>query len=148
MFFNGAICGIYIGGVKGEEERRVDGPANYGREIGKMVLSLTKTEEEIKADSFLSTPDFVPTEEYITWYEGWTPVTETEVEPILNIRLQKVDFKVTNPLIRAASKIKLVNYLVKVKGFRDYDKIYWRLKYTCNGEEITEYFDIKLYPND
>ena len=120
MFFNGAICGIYIGGVRGEEERRVDGPANYGREIGKMVLSLTKTEEEINADSFLSTPDFVPTEEYITWYEGWTPVIETEVEPILNIRLQKVDFKVTNPLIRAASKIKLVNYLVKVKGFRDY----------------------------
>ena len=120
MFFNGAICGIYIGDVNGEEERRVDGPANYGREIGKMVLSLTKTESEIKADPFLSTPDFVPTEEYITWYEGWTPVAETKVEPILNIRLQKIDIKVTNPLIRAASKIKLVNYLVKVKGYRDY----------------------------
>ncbi len=34
------------------------------------------------------------------------------------------------------------------KGFRDYDKIYWRLRYTCNGEEITEYFDIKLYDYD
>ena len=120
MFFNGAICGIYIGEVKAEAERRVDTPANYGREIGKMVLSMTKTESEIKADPFLSTPDFVTKEEYITWYEGWTPVAETKVEPILNIRLQKVDFKVTNPLIRAASKIKLVNYLVKVKGYRDY----------------------------
>ncbi len=120
MFFNGAICGIYIGEVKAEAERRVDTPANYGREVGKMVLSLTKTEEEIKADPFLSTPDFVTEEDYIVWYDGWTPVKETRVDPILNIKLQKVDLEVTNPLIRAASKIKLVNYLVKVKGFRDY----------------------------
>lgn len=120
MFFNGAICGIYIGDVKGEAERRVDTPANYGREVGKMVLSMTKTEEEIKADSFLSVPDFTTKEDYITWHDGWTPVKETKVEPILNIRLEKVDFKVENPLIRAASKIKLVNYLVKIKGFRDY----------------------------
>lgn len=35
-----------------------------------------------------------------------------------------------------------------VEGFRDYDKIYWRLRYICNGEEITEYFDIKLYDYD
>ena len=120
MFFNGAICGIYIGAVKAEAERRVDTPANYGREIGRMVLSLTKTEKEIKADPFLSTPDFVTEEDYITWHDGWTPVEETKVEPILNIRLEKVDFEVTNPLIRAASKIKLVNYLVKVKSFREY----------------------------
>lgn len=120
MFFNGAICGIYIGDLNTEAERRVDTPANYGREVGKMVLSLTKTEKEIKADPFLSTPDFVTEEDYITWHDGWTPVEETKVEPILNIRLATVEFKVQNPLIRAASKIKLVNYLVKVKGFRDY----------------------------
>lgn len=35
-----------------------------------------------------------------------------------------------------------------VKGFKDYDKIYWMLNYTCNGEAITEYFDIKLYDYD
>ncbi len=35
-----------------------------------------------------------------------------------------------------------------VGGFRDYDKIYWRLRYTCNGEEFAEYFDIKLYDYD
>ncbi len=34
------------------------------------------------------------------------------------------------------------------EGFRDYDKIYWRLRYTCNGKEFTEYFDIKLYDYD
>lgn len=35
-----------------------------------------------------------------------------------------------------------------VKGFKDYDKIYWRLTYICAGETITEYFDIKLYDYD
>lgn len=35
-----------------------------------------------------------------------------------------------------------------VGGFRDYDKIYWRLRYICNNEELTEYFDIKLYDYD
>ena len=36
----------------------------------------------------------------------------------------------------------------QVKGFKDYNKIYWRLVYTCNGEVITEYFDIDLYDYD
>ena len=35
-----------------------------------------------------------------------------------------------------------------VGGFRDYDKIYWRLTYICNGKEYNEYFDIKLYDYD
>lgn len=33
-------------------------------------------------------------------------------------------------------------------GFKNYDKIYWKLNYTCNGTEFTEYFDIKLYDYD
>ncbi len=36
----------------------------------------------------------------------------------------------------------------QTEGFRDYSKLYWRLAYTCNGEAITEYFDIKLYEYD
>ena len=35
-----------------------------------------------------------------------------------------------------------------VCGFRDYDKIYWCLNYTCNDKDFTEYFDIKLYDYD
>lgn len=35
-----------------------------------------------------------------------------------------------------------------VKGFRDYEKIYWKLIYTCNGEVFTDYFDIKVYDYD
>lgn len=35
-----------------------------------------------------------------------------------------------------------------VKGYRDYDKIYWRLSYICGDETINEYFDIDLYDYD
>ena len=34
------------------------------------------------------------------------------------------------------------------EGFRDYDKIYWRLRYICDGESYTDYFAIKLYDYD
>ena len=35
-----------------------------------------------------------------------------------------------------------------VKGFRDYNKIYWKLTYVCGGETFTEYFDVDLYDYD
>ena len=35
-----------------------------------------------------------------------------------------------------------------VGGYRDYDKIYWRLTYVCGGETFAEYFDIDIYDYD
>ena len=35
-----------------------------------------------------------------------------------------------------------------VKGYRDYNKIYWKLTYICDGKEISDYFDIPLYDYD
>ncbi len=35
-----------------------------------------------------------------------------------------------------------------VQGFKDIDKIYWKLSFICNGEEYVDYFDIKLYDYD
>jgi hypothetical protein len=116
MFFNGAIAGIYIGRVDVKADKRVDIAANYGREIGKMVLGLTKTENEIRNDKYLMSLNF--TEEqaeawYIPWYKGWVPAKEKEVAPILNLRLKKVEIPVTNPVIMAAGKLGVVNYLIK-----------------------------------
>lgn len=34
------------------------------------------------------------------------------------------------------------------EGFRDYDKIYWKLGFICNGETYTDHFYIKLYDYD
>ncbi|MGN0447295.1 MAG: hypothetical protein ACI4GC_01965 [Acutalibacteraceae bacterium] len=118
MFFNGAICGIYIGRIPVKADTRLDIAANYGREIGKMTLAMTMSKDEITADEYLMSLNFDAdkTEEtgYVPWYENWTPTDEEELEPIFNIRLKKVEIKVTNPIILAAGKLSLVNHLIKV----------------------------------
>lgn len=117
MFFNGAIAGIYIGRISAPAEKRVDIAANYGREIGKMVLGMTMTESEILADDYLMSLNFSEEEiegyNYVPWYEGWVPAQEAPVDPILNIKLAQVEVHVTNPVIKAAGKLGVVNYLIK-----------------------------------
>ena len=120
MFFNGAIAGIYIGRINANADKRVDIAANYGREIGKMVLGMTMTEEEILADDYLMslnlTGEAIEGRNYVPWYEGWEPVEETELDPILNIKIAQVEIPVTNPVIQAAGKLGVVNYLIKKSG--------------------------------
>ena len=117
MFFNGSIAGIYIGRVSAKADKRVDIAANYGREIGKMVLGMTMTEEEILADDYLMslnlTAEQTEGHNYTPWYEGWVPAEEAQVDPILNIKLSQVEIPVTNPVIKAAGKLGVVNYLIK-----------------------------------
>lgn len=119
MFFNGAICGIYIGRIDAEAEKRVDIAANYGREIAKMTLGMTMTQEEIESNDYLMSLNFTEEEleghDYTPWYEDWIPAEEKAVEPILNIALKEVEMPITNPVIKAAGKLGVVNYTVKVK---------------------------------
>lgn len=35
-----------------------------------------------------------------------------------------------------------------VQGFKNYDKIYWKLSYVCNGKNLTHSFEIKLFDYD
>lgn len=124
MFFNGAICGIYIGrsltgdGVK--TNHRVEISQRYGREIGKMLLALTMSEDEIINDSFLSksddTAEDMANEQYTLWYEDWTPVEETQVEPLLNVTVKSIRLPVTNNVIMLAGKLGLVNHTVLKDG--------------------------------
>ncbi len=117
MFFNGSIAGIYIGRVSAKADKRVDIAANYGREIGKMVLGMTMTEEEILADDYLMSLNLTAEQtegyNYTPWYEGWVPAEESQVDPILNIKLSQIEIPVTNPVIKAAGKLGVVNYLIK-----------------------------------
>lgn len=138
MFFNGAIAGIYIGRINVKADKRVDIASNYGKEIGKMVLGLTKTEAEIRADEYLMSLNFNKEQTegygYTPWYEGWEPVKEVEVAPVLNIRLQKVEIPVTNPVIKVAGKLGVVNYLIKKAGGNYY--VTTEIGYMEMGEDI------------
>ena len=138
MFFNGAIAGIYIGRISAAKaDSRVDTASNYGKELGKMVLGLTMTEKQIKGDPYLKSVEFTAeqTESWYTpWYKGWLPATEKEVAPILNITLKKVEIPVTNPVIKAAGKLGVVNYLIKKSGKNYY--ITTEIGYMEMGEDI------------
>ena len=118
MFFNGAICGIYIGRTPTSDNvelaRRVDISARYGREIGRMLLAMNMTEEEIRRDEFLSvtgdSEEDMNREGYTLWYQNWEPVPFEKVEPLLNVRLKSVKVPVTNNVIQFAGKLRLVNH--------------------------------------
>lgn len=120
MFFQGAIAGIYMArGVTGDgipTSQRVEESQRFGFELARMALSLTLTEEEIKADSYLNCADEiaanVDNDRYTIWYEGWEPVQETEVEPFLNLYLKQVEIPVSNSLIEAVGKLNMANYVV------------------------------------
>ena len=70
---------------------------------------------------------------YTVWYENcetsvpggeydknWTPVTEKELDPILNLKLEEVRIHVKNPLMVLVAKLELVNYKVYKEGINKY----------------------------
>lgn len=125
MFFNGAICGIYIGRRDINTERRVEIPAGYGKEIAQITYAMTMTEDEILADKKLMGFNFTEEqtkgcEGFVLWYENWQKVSEKELEPILNLRLKTVELQATNPIIKVAAKLGLVNYQIKKTADKDY----------------------------
>lgn len=124
MFFNGAIAGIYIDRVDVRSDSRREIADNYGTEIGKMVLGMTMTQQEIEADDYLMSLNFSDEKtegrNYTPWYEGWVPAKQENVEPILNLKLKTVEVTVTNPVIKAAGKLGVVNYIVKTTKDGDY----------------------------
>lgn len=148
MFFNGAICGIYIGRGPTNDSQDMDyrweQSRRYGYEIAKMALALNKTEEEIKADPSLYDEELIAQEmamaeknqgPYTLWCEDWEPVEEVEVDPFFNIRLKTVAVPVTNNLIMMAGKLNLANYSVIKCGFLKY-KVYVEIGYIEFGNQL------------
>lgn len=130
MFFNGAIAGIYEGrGPAGDgvpTKRRYEETVRYGYEIANMALNLTNTVAEIEANmtdkekATMAEEMEIGGDSYTLWYEGWEPVTETVVEPYLNIKIKEAKIQVTNPLIQLVGKLNLVNYAVCKENLKYY----------------------------
>lgn len=136
MFFNGAICAIYMARGASNDgvdfDHRYEQSIRYGRELARLTLAMTKTREEIEADPLLydreeiardtaaSEKNGVP---YTLWCENWSPVQEAEVPPLLNVRLKEVKIPVLNPLIRTVGKLNLVSYQVLRDGSGEYSVV-------------------------
>ena len=123
MFINGAIAGIYMSRGKTNNSqdftRRVQQSARYGNTLGKIALSLTRTEQEIADDEYLSNDAVEEAERavaqrkgnpYYLWYADWTPVRETDVPARLNMQFAQVTVPVTNAFIRIAGRLNLAAY--------------------------------------
>ncbi len=132
MYFSGAIAGIYMSrGVTNNGQvftHRVQQSARYGNELGRIALSLTKTEQEIIDDNYITNDETEAKEraiaeadggKYHLWYEGWEPTTEKELAPVFNIAFREIDVHVTNSFIKIAGKLKLANYDI-LKDGREY----------------------------
>lgn len=130
MFVNGAIAGIYEDrGPSGDgvsTDRRYQQSERYGRELARIALNLTNSVEVIEANlteeekAVMKAEMEEGGEAYTLWYEGWEPVTEKTLDPILNVRISEAQIEVTNPLIQLVGKLNLVNYTVYKDGWFDY----------------------------
>jgi hypothetical protein len=127
MFMNGAIAGIYYGrgltndGV--DTGRRYGQAVRYGHEMGNIALNLTKTYDEISASADWYTIKKEQAEGgdgYTLWFEDWEPVSETKLDPILNVRLKEVQIEVNNPLMVLVGKIDITCYKMYKEGINKY----------------------------
>ncbi len=94
---------------------RYEEAVRYGWEIGYMLLGMDLTEAECKAlnfelGDFLSVAEYEGQENYTVWYEGWTPVEETPVKPLLNIKNMQYVIEVSNVLLDIIGKSGITDY--------------------------------------
>lgn len=88
----------------------------YGYEMGYITLGLTLTEAGCaelnrRCGDLLGVGEPARGEEYSIWYEDWTPVAETAVAPVLNIRMEQVILECEQNLAGAMGKNSLTNNL-------------------------------------
>lgn len=134
-FINGAIAGIYMArGLTGDgvpNVHRYEESIRYGTEIGRILLALNMTEEEVLANDKISGKSIIEKEiadyglegRYTIWYEGWTAVEEVELEPLLNIIIKEIRIPVTNNFIKLAGRLNLVNYNILRKADGSYEVV-------------------------
>ena len=133
-FINGAIAGIYMArGLTGDgvpTVHRYEESVRYGTEIGRILLAMNMTEEEILANDNISGKSIIEKEiadynltGYTIWYEGWTPVEEIELDPILNVIIKEIRVPVTNNFIKLAGRLNLVNYNILRKADGSYEVV-------------------------
>ncbi len=148
MFFNGAICAIYMCCGPSNDGlhlyHRYEQSQRFGRELGRIALSLTKTEAEVVKDKLLYNPAEIARDtelskrngnKYTLWCENWESVKEEKVLPILNIRLKEVKIPIENPLLAAAGKLRLANYTVMRSGKGKYS-VYTEIGYMEIGKSL------------
>lgn len=120
----GATLGIYSD--RGPTNDDVDMSARwmqadrYGKELAYITMSMNKTLDEVLESDYVKNNEKLQEEiknggeYYSIWYEGWEPVEETKVDPILNVSHKEVVIRVENPVLMLVGKLGLVNHKILV----------------------------------
>ncbi len=87
----------------------------YGHEIGYMLVGMTMSEAECEVmnfalGDFLGVNEYKNKENYSVWYEGWEPVSEETVSPMLNIVNKQYIIEVSNVLMDIIGKTGITDY--------------------------------------
>ncbi len=87
----------------------------YGHEIGYMLVGMTMSEAECEVmnfalGDFLGVNEYKDAENYSVWYEGWKPVSEETVTPMLNIVCKQYVIEVSNVLMDIVGKSGITDY--------------------------------------
>lgn len=95
----------------GVSNDRIESTKRYGEEIGYILLGMTLTEEECieKVVDSEREAKAAGSESYTPWYEGHKAVKETQLAPVLNIRLKECMVPVDNAVYEALGKVSMAN---------------------------------------
>lgn len=113
--------------VDGLDIDRHETVIRFGNEVGYFLLGMTETEEYCKEnivdwDRENSTIKALGDNAswYTAWYENWEPVEETEIAPLLNVRIQEFIIKVENGILQGMGKLSLANNIMLRDGLDIY----------------------------
>ena len=113
--------------VDGLDIDRHETVIRFGNEVGYFLLGMTETEEYCKEnivdwDRENSTIKALGDNAswYTAWYENWEPAEETEIAPLLNVRIQEFIIKVENGILQGMGKLSLANNIMLRDGLDIY----------------------------
>ncbi|MBR2875660.1 MAG: hypothetical protein IKC01_00805, partial [Clostridia bacterium] len=100
-----------------EEEIEANPLINCAEEVAEYGYGVVGEKESpytlwYKTYSYVNAVDPETSEEYrqISAIDSWVPVTETVVDPFLNLAIKRVEVPVSNDLIQAVGKLNMANY--------------------------------------
>lgn len=123
IFFNGAVAAVYPTRLYSNRLDLQSQARAVGEEIGRIALAMTATKAEIERSPGLNPTSYEvesgvfangQISQYKRWIEakGEQVVEEKEIEPLLNLTVDKASLKVDNPIFYMVAKYRIGAYTI------------------------------------
>ena len=133
IFFNGPIAAVYPTRLYADVYTFENQAKAVGKELGRITLAMTKSNEEIYSDELLS-PESYEAQSIIfkdreSFYKKWVEakgdeiIEEVELTPSICLKTKEVPLKVGNPIFELISKCRVGNYTVAKSDNKQYESV-------------------------